>query len=295
MKKKRGTGKGRNAAATSARCTDADLRRLAEAAAAEKTNSGQRNSGDPANGGSYSSIARPKARVGTQHPVLEDLVLIILPSTSIPTQYSPSTQRPQLLWRQPLSSRLNPRQSQKSQQSLREEEQHASDGLNPHHGDYEVNHHQNQVELPHEEVYQESEESDGEEEEGDEQVEEHVVDPAEQQEYDQLLNNLNGSTSPRTSISPQSASNTQQGHNMCTLKDKFGLGQLRSKRGKRKRDEGCGSSSSSFLDMQQQLQVAQQKLADQDLVNARRDARLDKLLTILKQKDPAVAALMEED
>ncbi|KFK23325.1 hypothetical protein AALP_AAs42446U000100 [Arabis alpina] len=182
MKKKRGTGKGRNAAAIGARCTNADLRRLAEAAAAEKTNSGgQRNSGDPANGGSSGSIARPKAgdpaNGGTQHPVIEDPVLIVLPSvmTSIPTQYPPSTQRPQLLWRQPLSSRLNPRQSQ------REEE---------HHGDYEVDHQKNQVDLPHEEVYQDSEDSDGEEEEEDELVEEYVVDPPEQQDYDQLLDNL---------------------------------------------------------------------------------------------------------
>ncbi|KFK23301.1 hypothetical protein AALP_AAs56274U000100 [Arabis alpina] len=214
MKKKRATAKGRKAAATG---TDADLRRLAEAAAAEKTNSGgQRNNGDPANGGSSGSIPRPKAgvstptsgfrRAGLNRSSIGDGTSAVrggsshssTPSarntlsgsqTSIPTEYPPSTQPPQLLRRQPPFSRLNPRQSQQPQQSQQsQEEQHVSDGLNLE--DYELHYHQNQVDLPHQEVYEDSEDSDGEEEEGDEQVEEHVVDPAEQLEYDQMLDNL---------------------------------------------------------------------------------------------------------
>ncbi|KFK22203.1 hypothetical protein AALP_AAs69275U000100 [Arabis alpina] len=275
MKKKRGTGKGRKPAATGAR-------RLAEAAAAEKINSGgQRNSGDPANGGSSGSIARPKAGVGTPTSGFRRSGLnrsSIGDSTSavrggFSDSSTPST-------RNTLSG---------SQTSIP-----THDGLNPQHGDYELDHHQNQVDLPHEEVYEDSEESDGEEEEGDEQVEEHVVDPAEQQEYDQLLDNLMSlpGRGHLSLLSPHPIPNND------TTWDKkgniFGLGQLRSKRGKRKRDERCGSLSSSFLDMQQQLQAAQQKLADQDLENARRDAHLDKLLTILKQKDPVVQLLWKK-
>ncbi|KFK23962.1 hypothetical protein AALP_AAs51044U000100 [Arabis alpina] len=206
-------GKVPKAAATGAKSTTKALRRLAEAAAAENS-----NSGDRANAGSSGSVARSNVGVGTtrligglQNPSgsgslrrqnglprssMGDGTSVVRPASSdsstpsarptllgsqtfIPTQYPPSTQPPHLIRRKKSCTRLNPQ---------RDEEQATNDN------------HRNQLELRDGVFDEDSEESDSDgeeeereeerEEEGQEQVDEQVADPGEQEEYDQLLDNL---------------------------------------------------------------------------------------------------------
>ncbi|CAH8257210.1 unnamed protein product [Arabidopsis lyrata] len=79
----------------------------------------------------------------------------------------------------------------------------------------------------------------------------------------------------------------------------FGLGRLRETVNNRKRKESCASSSSSLSEMQEQIQAARRKIAEQDLINSQREAEpriaqsrissLEMIVSYLKTNDPQFA------